>query len=282
MGSAPILLWLRRDFRLTDHPALHAAVQTGRPVIPVFILDPVAERLGAAAKWRLERALEAYAQALDGIGSRLILRRGDALETLRALVAETGASSVHWTRAYDPDSIARDRDVKSSLKADGLTVQSHHGHLLFEPWSVETGQGTPYRVYSPFWKAVRHRDPGPMLPAPERLATPEDWPASDRLADWRLGAAMNRGAEVLAKYTDAGERAALDRLDWFAAGPIDAYRDRRDMVAEDACSGLSQYLTLGEIGPRQCWHAGWRAVEEGKRGASISSRNWSGASLPIT
>ena len=267
MADGPVIIWFRRDFRLTDHPALEAACATGRAILPVFILDPLAEALGAAPKWRLEQALLAFDGRLRQRGSRLILRRGPAQQVLQALCAETGARAVHWTRAYDPDAIARDTGVKSALLDQGIAARSFPGHLLFEPWSVQTGSGTPYRVYTPFWKAVRGRDVSPALAAPAALNSPADWPRSDKLEDWQLGRAMQHGAEVLARYTEAGEAAAQDRLRGFCDTEIDRYADRRNLVAEPGTSGLSGYLSLGEIGPRQCWHAGWQALHGGARGA---------------
>ena len=116
MSDAPIILWFRRDLRLSDHIALSAAVETGRPIIPVFIHDEVVKTHGAAPKWRLGLGVEHFAQRLESIGSRLILRRGDARVVLDGLVQETGATTVWWTRAYDPDSIERDSGVKSALE----------------------------------------------------------------------------------------------------------------------------------------------------------------------
>lgn len=261
------LLWLRRDLRLSDHMALNAAIARGGPVIPVFILDEVADTLGAAPKWRLGLSLGDLSRQLESVGSRLILRKGDAIDTLRALIRETGAGAVYWSRAYDPDSVARDKAVKSALKADGLDAQSHEGHLMFEPWTVQTGAGGFYKVYSPFWRAVKDRDVPAPEPAPARIPAPDAWPASDRLEDWRLDAAMNRGAAVCRPYQRVGEDAAQGRLGWFTAHAIGAYDTDRDLPAEDGTSGLSEHLALGEISPRRCWHAGMRALHEGKPGA---------------
>ncbi|GHF68011.1 cryptochrome/photolyase family protein [Seohaeicola zhoushanensis] len=265
--NRPIILWFRRDLRLADHAALTAAFESGRPVIPVFVLDEVAEALGAAPKWRLGKGLEVFAQALERRGSRLVLRRGKALEVLRALVQETGAGAVWWSRLYDPACVERDTAVKAALKDEGVDARSFAGHLLFEPWTVETGQGGYYKVYTPFWKAVQGRDPGQPRAAPGRIAGPQDWPASDRLEDWALGAAMLRGGEIVARHTNAGEAAAQERLDAFIEQGIDRYGERRDMPGCDGTSRLSEYLALGEISPHRAWAAGQRAVEEGKAGA---------------
>ena len=265
--TAPILLWHRRDLRLTDNPAMRWACETGRPVIPVFVLDEVVEGWGAAPRWRIGQSLAAHARRLEEAGSALILRRGPALEALRALIRDTGADTVVWNRLYVADERARDTAVKAALKEDGIDARSCDGHVLFEPWTVETGTGGFYRVYTPFWKAVRDRDLSePHGPVTE-LAAPSEWPASDALADWDLGAAMNRGGAVLERYARVGELEARARLSEFVEARVDGYAEARDMLAERGTSGLSENLTYGEISARECWFAGQRAQAEGRAGA---------------
>jgi deoxyribodipyrimidine photo-lyase len=267
MAERPVLLWLRRDLRLHDHPAMDAAARSGRPVIPVFIHDETMSDLGAAARWRMGKAVESFAQRLEGIGSRLILRRGPALAVLRALVAETGAGAVCWSRLYDPASRARDSAVKAALRAGGLRAESFPGHLLFEPWRVETTTGGPYRVFTPYWRALKGRNPRPGVHTVSTLHPPTQWPESENLESWRMGAAMNRGAAIVARHARIGEVAALARLDAFLDAGIGEYRQRRDFPAEAATSGLSENLTYGEISALAIWQAGWRRLEEGARGA---------------
>ena len=267
MTDRPLILWFRRDLRLADQPMLAAAAALGRPVVPVFILDPETEALGAASKWRLGLAVEAFATALAGLGVRLVLRRGPALAVLRGLVAETGAGGVWWSRAYDPASVARDTAVKAALKAEGGEARSFAGHLLHEPWEVQTGQGGFYRVFTPYWKATRGRGVAAPEPAPKRLRGVERWPVSDRLEDWRLGAAMNRGAGVVARYQAVGEAAARAKLGTFLEGPVDRYAEMRDFPGLAGTSRLSENLTYGEIGIRAVWHAGLRARDDGCAGA---------------
>ncbi|TDT77991.1 deoxyribodipyrimidine photo-lyase [Litoreibacter halocynthiae] len=267
MSDTPILFWFRRDLRLGDHEGLSAAAATGRPVIPVFIHDEVVETHGAAPKWRLGLGVEHFAKTLEGIGSKLVLRRGKALDVLRDLVKETGAGAVWWSRAYDPDAIARDTGVKEALKDDGIDAQSFKGHVLFEPWTVETKTGGFYRVFSPMWKSVRGTGLAADISAVSELCAPNSWPASEKIDDWQMGAAMWRGADIVAKHVVVGEDAASTRLATFIRDRIDGYKDARDQMAVRGTSMLSENLTYGEISPRRCWHAGWRAVHEGKSGA---------------
>jgi len=267
MGEAPIIWWVRKDLRLADNPVLTEVAGSGRPVIPVFILDEVFEGYGAAPRWRFGLGVEAFAEALEGIGSKLIFRRGRALETLRDLVAETGADTVRWGRAYDPDQVKRDKAVKAGLGDDGVDAASVPGHVMFEPWTVETGTGGFYKVYTPFWKAVRDRHVAAPDAAPTSLAAPDSWPASENPADWDLAADMGRGAEVVGRHLTLGEKAARTRLGVFMRDKVADYAEARDRVDEDGTSELSENLAWGEVGIRNCWHAGLRAREDGKAGA---------------
>lgn len=268
--TSPILIWLRRDLRLSDHPAFTAAVATGRPVVPVFVLDALHDALGAAPKYRMGVGLEQFGQTLADKGSRLIFRRAEnALDALQDLIAETGAGAVYWSRQYDPDAVARDSAVKAALKEQGVEARSFGGHLMFEPWTVETKTGGYYKVYTPFWRAVKDRGVEAPLPAPKTLPAPDSWPASDDLADWQMGAAMRRGAAVLRPFVQLGEQAAQSRLAAFLADRMADYGTNRDLPSVDGTSNLSENLALGEISPHQCWHAGQRALHEGKAGAEI-------------
>jgi len=265
--SKPTILWLRRDLRLADHPALVAACKTGGPVIPVFIHDDSVATLGAAPKWRLGLSLADLARTLGDKDSRLILRKGEPLTVLRALAKETGAGAVHWSRLYDPQSIERDKGVKAALREDGLDAQSYAGHLMFEPWSVKTKAGGYYKVYSPMWRAVKDREVAAPLAVPANIPGPDHWPESDALEDWNMAAAMRRGAAICEPYQRVGETAALERLHDFTSDAIVDYKDDRNLPGVDGTSGLSKNLALGEISPRQCWHAGMRARHDGAKGA---------------
>lgn len=265
--TRPVIWWIRRDLRLRDNPALQEALSRGGPVIPLYILDAQEEALGAAPKFRLGLGLKSFGKVLEAIGSRLTLRRGKALEVLQEVIAESGAAHVVWSRLYDPAAIARDREIKEALKAADITAKSTGGRLMFEPWTVETKAGGMFKVYTPFWKAVRERDVASLSDAPARLPAPDSWPRSDVLDDYRMAAAMRRGAEIVAGYCRVGEAAALEQLDLFLHERVSTYKQDRDFPAREATSELSENLAWGEISPHRLWHLGTRAMEDGKQGA---------------
>jgi deoxyribodipyrimidine photo-lyase len=271
-ATPPTLFWLRRDLRLGDQPGWHAALEGGGPVIPLFILDRMFAYYGAAPKWRLGESLADLGRGLERRGSRLVLRRGEAAEVLEALISETGARRVIWSRLYDGRSVERDQQIQRRLGARGVAVETVNASLLFEPHTVETKGGGGYKVYSPFWRAIRDRDVPPPLAAPGNLRPPERWPASDLLEDWHLGAAMNRGAAIVARHARVGEAAAQQRLDAFVEDRIGRYKARRDFPALDATSGLSENLTYGEISPVAIWHAGRRAMQ--RKGQSAGAEHF--------
>lgn len=265
----PVILWFRRDLRLGDHAALTAACDSGKPVIPLFINDEVVSAQGAAPRFRLGLSVGALASDLREMGSRLILRKGTALDVLREVVRETGADTVYWSRQYDVTAKARDVAIKAALKDDGYTVKSFAGHLLFEPWTVETQTGGFYKVFTPMWKSVRDRALADALPRPGKIPAPVDWPASDDLDTWALGAGLRRGRDIVEAHCTVGETAASHRLGAFIAHHVADYKKNRDLPAIKGTSGLSENLTYGEISPRSCWHAGWRALDDGKNDAEV-------------
>jgi len=267
--TSPIIMWFRRDLRLGDHPALTAACESGRPVIPIFVLDELVEGLGAAPKFRLGLSVSVLESELSYRGSRLVLRKGRAIDVLTDLIRETGATEVHWSRAYDPDAKDRDTTIKAALKEAGISAVSHPGHVLFEPWTVETKTGGFYRVFTPMWKSVRNTEVSACLPEPDLIPAPNAWPESDDLTLLNMSKDMRRGAEIVHQHCVVGQTAAADRLSEFIETRIARYSDDRDFPGVKATSGLSENLTYGEISPRQCWHAGWEAFRQGHDQAEV-------------
>jgi deoxyribodipyrimidine photo-lyase len=264
-SESPVIVWFRQDLRLADNPALQAAAESGRPVIPLYVLDesPGVRPLGGAAKWWLGKSLDVLGEALKARRSRLILRRGDALKVLRRLIAETGADTVYWNRLYDGGTVERDRRIKASLTEVGVACDSFNAALLNEPWTVKTGAGGSFKVFTPYWRAARAMVDIPgTAPAPPRLASPNDWPASRRLSAWRL---QPRKPDWSAGFSGwrPGEAGAMARLEAFLDGAIGDYAEARDFPGRPGASRLSPHLHFGEIGPRQVWAAAQSAVVRG-------------------
>jgi deoxyribodipyrimidine photo-lyase len=252
-----ILLWLRRDLRLSDHPALQAALHTGLPILPVYIHAPAEEAPwspGAASRWWLHHSLQALAQDLSACGSRLLLRQGDSLTQLRALIQTCQVKIIYWSRVYEPALIERDRRIKAALRADGLEVHSFPGNLLHEPWTVQTGSGGPYKVFTPYWNTCRQRPCDVPLPAPTQLPAPDSWPSGLNLQDLALLPKIPWDSG-LARAWQVGEGAAHMRLRHFCAKIHAHYAVQRDFPALDGVSRLSPHLHFGEITPRQIFHA---------------------------
>ena len=183
--TAPSILWLRRDLRLADQAALLAACAAG-PVVPVYVLDdetPQHRKMGGASRWWLHHSLASLAAALAEKGSRLILRRGNCADVLPALAAELGASEVHALHHYEPWWRNAERAV-----ANALNLHLHHGNYLAPAGSVVTGGGTPFKIFTPFWRALQQQVLPPPEPqaAPGMIPAPDQWPASDLLEDWGL------------------------------------------------------------------------------------------------
>jgi deoxyribodipyrimidine photo-lyase len=274
--TPPSLVWFRDDLRLADNPALRAAADRDEPVIGVYVLDeasPGVRPLGGAARWWLHHSLSELDERLREKGSVLVLRRGAASDVLPALVGETGAGAVFWNRRYGGPEREIDAGIKDGLRGDGVEVTSFAGSLLYEPWTVRTGAGTPYGVFTPFWNACRQL-PAPRAPIPEprELRGPRRHPASDGLAEWELLPTSPDWASGLRERWEPGERAAKARLREFLADDAADYDRARDEPAAGATSLLSPRLRWGELSPHEVWHAA--VSSDAQVGGFLSELGW--------
>nr|WP_298897935.1 deoxyribodipyrimidine photo-lyase [uncultured Altererythrobacter sp.] len=264
--TKPQIVWLRRDLRLADNPALYHAALAG-PVIAVYVLDDEragSHAYGGASRWWLHNSLESLQNSFAQRHAKIILRCGDAVEELCKIAAELGAETVHANRHYEPWW----RKAQGQL-SDKLDLQLYDANFLLPPGAVTTSSGTPYKIYTPFSKATLVMlPPRDVLPEPETLSSPEKWPASDTLEDWDLLPSRPDWAGGMREFWEVGEKAAHERLEWWE-DHTDDYDDARNLPSVDKTSQLSPHLHFGEISPVQIWHAlkhkrstGWKTYEK--------------------
>lgn len=258
--SAPCsLVWFRQDLRLRDNPALHAAAKAGRPVVCCYVLDDETAgrwKPGGAARWWLHHSLKTLCQALERKGAKLILRRGSAGREISKLAKEVQAATVYWNRCYEPFAVRLEKELGAALKKSGIHAESFNSGLLYEPWTVLTGDGEPYKVFSAFWRAARRSgDPEAPQDTPRFIPGPERQPKSGPLEDWALlPTAPDRAGGLRATWAP-GEEGAARRLKHFLSQTVENYREQRDLPGADGTSALSPHLHLGEISPRTVWTA---------------------------
>ncbi|MDO6563347.1 deoxyribodipyrimidine photo-lyase [Amphritea sp. 1_MG-2023] len=260
--KSPVIVWLRHDLRLADNPALYYAAQSGR-VIPVFIDDTTTAdhcNLGAASRCWLHHSL---AHLNDQLSDQLRIFQGDPLAILLALIQHTGAQTIHWNRCYTPHAITRDSQIKQALKSTGTTVHSYNGSLLWEPWTITKADGTPYKVFTPYYRKGCISAPPPSEPLPRptlelysddlttQLAANDVQPCD--LTELNL-LPNHPWHHRLTDHWEITEAAAWQRLQRFTNERLENYPQGRDYPALEATSTLSPYLQWGQISPRQIWY----------------------------
>ena len=264
--TKPHIVWLRRDLRLADNPALFSAANQG-PVIAVYVLDDDTaggHAYGGASRWWLHQSLEHLQAEFGKRNARIILRRGDAVEQLLKLAAEVGAATIHANRHYEPWW----RKAQGKL-GEQIDLQLYDGNFLLPPGAVKTGSGTPYKIYTPFSKATLEQfPPRDALPEPDMLSSPDTWPASDELSDWNLLPTQPDWAGGMRDFWEVGPAAAHERIEWWA-DHVEDYDTGRNLPSQDTSSRISPHLHFGEISAVQIWHAlkhrrsyGWKVFEK--------------------
>ncbi|MDX2473513.1 MAG: deoxyribodipyrimidine photo-lyase [Candidatus Krumholzibacteria bacterium] len=263
MPTSAIIVWFRRDLRLLDNPALSHACQSGRPVVPVFVLEDWLlaagpEGLGAASRWWLHQQLADLAQNLAAKGLPLILRRGPAGSVLAELAGQCGAREVVWNRLHEPETVRQDSLTADHLHQAGLETQAFADGLMAEPGCLLTGSETPFQVFTPFYRKFRQTHH-----VAEPLASPTSWkPFPETLDSLDLPALglepKHSWAEGLKNQWPVGEEAARQRWEKFRASGLQKYVQQRDIPGCEGTSRLSCDLHFGAISVKHLWHQGLR------------------------
>lgn len=255
------IVWFERDLRLADHAALTAAVERGR-VLAVFVAPPAVGEAdwapGAASRWWLHHSLKALHAALAERQVTLHVLDGDPKQALQQAVEASGADAVFCSTPLEPSLQARNQTLATEFAALGVDFVEQGGGLLHDPYALRTSAGSPFKVFTPFWKHCREQllaAPPAPLPVPNALmdagAKPSGTVTLDELAllpevPWDEG---------FRDVWEPGEAGAQLALDEFIDAALGDYADDRDRPDRAGTSRLSPHLHFGEISPGQIFQS---------------------------
>lgn len=255
------LVWFRQDLRLRDNPALNFAAQQGK-VLATYIEDsdcPAEFKPGGASQWWLHNSLMSLSQSLDG---KLHIQSGNVLAALLSMIEGNNINCVVWNRCYEPWQINRDRHIKEQLRKHGVQVKSFNGSLLWEPWEVLKQDGTPYKVFTPYYRRGCLSKPSPRgpLPAPKSISLIYQ-PESDKgLNSLNLIPAIDWYHQMHTQWKP-GEHGAASHLADFLPETMKDYKDARNNPDTKGTSHLSPHLHFGELSPNQVWYAAIESMQ---------------------
>jgi deoxyribodipyrimidine photo-lyase len=249
------IYWFRQDLRLSDNPALTQAAGH-ESVLPIYILDDVNAldyAMGGASRWWLHHSLTSLNKSLDG---HLHTYKGDPVDIFKALTSQYDVEAIYWNRCYEPWRQERDTELKSVLMDKGIEVKSYNGSLLWEPWDIKKSDGTPYKVFTPYYRkgCLNAKPPREPLDAPKNLKLLKGQANETNIDSLGLLPKI-KWDEQLAPHWKIGEDGAKERLQEFLDGGIQDYKEGRNLPAKPYVSRLSPYLHFGEVSPNQLWYA---------------------------
>lgn len=254
MTKKNAIYWFRQDLRLEDNPALlHAAEHD---LLPIYILDDDSadeHRMGGASRWWLHHVLNSLNDQLDG---KLQLYIGNPLDTLKQLIKQHQIEVVYWNRCYEPWRIKRDKAIKEHLVQNNVEVHSFNGSLLWEPWENLKADGSPYKVFTPFFKKGCLGAPPPRRPLekPEIINFIANISSGASLSELNLLPKINWDKQ-LEPHWNISEKGAHQFLESFLENGLINYKNGRNFPALNSTSRLSPYLHFGQISPNQAWYA---------------------------
>jgi deoxyribodipyrimidine photo-lyase len=247
----------KNDLRLSDNPSLTEASKAGH-IIPIYIVDETDLHTDSAQNWWLQKSLEKLKKSLD---NNLYFFKGNYKDIITSIISENDIQGVYWNRSYDPYSIQRDKDLKLYLEENNIEVKTFNSLLLWEPWQVAKPDGSPYRVFSPFYRkgCLNQKEPRFPLPQPNQINYFKINGSKD-IKSLNLINGFN-WYDKLNEHWDIGEKAAQKKLSLFLEDGIDDYKDGRNFPSKKNVSRLSPHIRFGEISPNQIWYAA-RSLKE--------------------
>ncbi|BAC07977.1 deoxyribodipyrimidine photo-lyase, 8-HDF type [Thermosynechococcus vestitus] len=275
------LFWHRRDLRLNDNLGLAAAYTRTPKVVGLFCFDPAilsASDIAAVRVAYLVGCLQALQEAYRRLGGSFLIFRGDPRQILPQVAKGLGAVAVHWHEDVEPYGRERDRAVAAALKEKGIAVETAWDQLLHPPEAIQTKQGQPYTVYSPFWRNWSSLAKPEPVSAPRHL---EPLTEIEQATAGTLGAICLPTAKDLGFHWSGdlilapGEAAAQAQLETFIDQHIQDYGEQRNYPAQPGTSLLSPALKFGVIGIRRVWTATQAAMAAARsEEAQRSIRTW--------
>ena len=256
--------WFRQDLRLSDNPALSAAIESG-DILPIYILDDINSsdnKMGEASRWWLHHSLSSLNKKLGG---KISFYSGDPKNVFSTLSEQYDVKSIYWNRCYEPWRIKRDKDLKKDLEGKNIHIETHNGSLLWEPWTVLKNDGTPYRVFSPYYKRGCLEALAPREPIQEPSLSniiPNSFDSSS-LDDLDLLPNVGWYKEMENLWIP-GEDGAKDKLHLFLDNGLLGYKEGRNFPSRKNVSQLSPHMHFGEVSPNQVWYGA--QLKEGEKG----------------
>ena len=253
--TATTLVWFRQDLRVKDNPALTWAVEQGN-IIPIFILDTQNSQQyapGGASQWWLHHSLESLNRRLDG---QLRIFAGDPQTIINELLAKHNFDHLAWNRCYESWQQERDRAIKQAVKQTSTLAKSFNGSLLWEPMSIAKGDGTPYKVFTPYYRngCLKATSPRYPLASPSKISYADYDLSASSIEELKLLPSINWDTGFKELWSPGEDGAATQLSDFIACAAI-SYRDVRNIPSIKGTSHLSPHLHFGEISPNQAWYA---------------------------
>ena len=253
MSKGIAIHWFRQDLRITDNPSLETAAEFDA-VLPIYILDDENSqefKMGSASRWWLHNSLQSLNESLDG---KLSIYSQNPEIVIQELLKKYEVKAVFWNRCYEPWRIDRDIDIKAYLDDKNIENKSFNSHLLWEPWEISKDDGTPYRVFTPYYKKGCLNAEEPRLPSKnlkiDTIFYDQDCEQIDTLD---LLPRINWYSQIQEAWKP-GEEGAQKRLDQFLEEGLLDYKEGRNFPFKENVSRLSPHLHFGEISPNEVWY----------------------------
>lgn len=237
-------VWFRRDLRIEDNGAVAAAMsaaeRSGGSTFGLFVFDPslLSQPMSVHRLGYLRGALESLDRRMGGALNTVF---GEPAVVLPEWCERHGITELYISGDFSGVSRRRDAHVATALSAIGVALHVVDQPTIAPPGSVTKPDGTPYQVFTPYFKAWRAK----MLPVSDAVVPTR--------SNWQFGSKVPLPSTLAGVLPDeqAGEAGARLKWERYRSTGLSSYAEVRNHPGVDGTSRLSVDLHFGTIHPRQ-------------------------------
>ncbi|MDA9684249.1 DNA photolyase family protein [Candidatus Pelagibacter bacterium] len=248
------LVWLKDDFRFKRNLALIEATKKHDQVVTFFLYKKKKFDNQEAQKWWISESLKEFKKRLINYNINLEVIAIDTYKSFFEKLFQKKGFSIYWNKTYEPNYLKLDEYLKTNFEKNHIEYDIFKGNILNEFNEVKKNDGTPFKVFTPFWRNAE-KYYMEKIPTKEKKISKciKKITFFKKTMDDEEIYPNKQWFKKFEKYWIPSEENASKELKNFIAKRIQNYSDLRNFPYLLGTSKLSPYIKHGQLHVETIW-----------------------------
>ena len=256
MENNKALVWIRDDFRVNHNSALAYASENHEQVSTVYIFNPEDyENKREAQRWWIYHSLINFKQELSKFNISLELLVGDEVQVLKKIKTADNVS-LYWNKIPEPGEEKKETKIIKNFEEKNINYKFFKGNILSEYKEVTKDDGTPFKVFTPFWRVAEQVYLNKVPPKKSKTKK-----KNKKIFIFKQSSDLSKVLpnknwfKKFEKYWTPSEIRSGKVLDELIEKKIGNYHKTRDYPSIEGTSKISPYLKHGQVHVEKIWES---------------------------